>query len=119
SLNEKLDDSQATDVESSLRRAIQINPTFAPAYDALAIFLAMRRQDLDEARMLELRAISLDPSNVQYLVNSGGILLALGRVDDAVRVGEHALKVRRQASCGRWLRIISTASESSSNTWPP
>ena len=43
------DDAQ---VESSLRAAIKLNPSFAPPFERLAAFEGMRRQNLDEAHMM-------------------------------------------------------------------
>ena len=36
-------------IEDSLRKAIQLNPRFAPSYDRLAVFYSMRHANLDEA----------------------------------------------------------------------
>ncbi len=80
-------------VESSLRSAIKINPTFAPAYDVLATFYGMRGENLDEAHMLSLQACQLEPRNVRYFLNGGTILLRMNRPDDALRVGERALTI--------------------------
>ena len=56
-----MDDELAAKAEASLRTAIQINPQFAPAYDALAYLLATRHRELEEARLLALQAIDWSP----------------------------------------------------------
>jgi len=82
-------------VESSLRTAIQLNPSFAPAYDRLAAFLGMRHRNLDEARLMGLKAISLDPGNVDYRINVANVLLVMGEGENAVRVLENAVRVAK------------------------
>lgn len=78
-------------IESSLRSAIQINPEFAPAYNALATFYGMKGEKLEDARILTLQAVQLEPGNVMYVLTSASLLLRMNRPDDAVKVGEHAL----------------------------
>ncbi len=83
------------EIEDSLRAAIRLNSRFAPAYDRLAIFLAMRRENLDEARRLNLSAVELDPGNVGYRVNAANTLIVMERFDDAVAVLRGAAKVAK------------------------
>jgi len=80
-------------VESSLRASIRLDPNFAPAYDALAGLLAMRHDNLDEAHMLSLQAIQLDPRNVAYRMNASSELMTMSRYKDAAAVLSNALKV--------------------------
>jgi Tfp pilus assembly protein PilF len=82
-------------VENSLRTAIKLNPSFAPAFDSLAIFLGMRHRSLDEARMFALTAVSLDPGNVQYRVNLSQVWMAMGKPENAVRILEEAAKLAK------------------------
>lgn len=86
------DDAQ---VESSLRAAIKLNPTFDPAYDRLAVFLGTRNRSLDEAHMMGLSAVSLDPANIGYRVNVANILMAMGKPQNAVEVLTHAAKLAK------------------------
>jgi tetratricopeptide (TPR) repeat protein len=72
--------------ENSLRAAIKLNPRFAPAYDSLANLLARRNDKLDEAHMLELQAVTLDPTNLHYRLNTASILLQQDNFDSSVRV---------------------------------
>jgi tetratricopeptide (TPR) repeat protein len=83
------------EIEDSLRAAIRLNSRFAPAYDRLAIFLAMRHENLDEARRLNLFAVDLDPGNVGYRVNAANTLIVMERFDDAVAVLRGAAKVAK------------------------
>jgi tetratricopeptide (TPR) repeat protein len=79
--------------ESSLRTAIRLNPSFAPAYDELAVYYGMRRRNLEEARTLSLRAVELDPSSVAFRLNAARVLLQMGRASDAAAVAGAALKI--------------------------
>jgi Tfp pilus assembly protein PilF len=74
------------EIESSLRTAIKLNPEFAPAYDKLAEFYGVRQQKLDEAHMLTLQAVELDPGNLYYRINAANVLTSMGRFTDAETV---------------------------------
>jgi tetratricopeptide (TPR) repeat protein len=82
-------------VENSLRTAIKLNPSFDPAFDRLAVLLAMQRKNLDEARMTELTAISLEPSTVGYRINMANILMMMNNPKGALQVLEAAAKVAK------------------------
>jgi tetratricopeptide (TPR) repeat protein len=82
-------------VESSLRAAIRLNPSFAPSYDRLAVFYGMRRRNLEEAHTLALTAVQLDPSYIGYRMNTANILLAMERGNDAVAVLQNTLKLAK------------------------
>lgn len=82
-------------VESSLRAAIRLNPQFGPALDRLAVSLAMRRKSLDEARMMELTAISLEPGNMGYRINMANIWMAMEKGQSAVDVLRYAAKLAK------------------------
>src|SRR5262249_18019855 len=69
SMDGSLPESDQAKVERSLRKAIELNPLFAPAYDRLAVLLDIRGRDLDEAHMMGLQAVSLQPENVGYRIN--------------------------------------------------
>lgn len=78
------------EVENSLRAAIRLNPRFAPAYDRLAVLYGMRHEKLDEAHMLDLQAVQLEPGNVNFRINTANILTQQQRYDDAIHVLEEA-----------------------------
>jgi Tfp pilus assembly protein PilF len=101
SMNGPLAPADEVRVENSLRSAIQLNPTFAPTYDRLAVFLGMHRRNLDEARMMGLMAVSLDPANIGYRINVGNIFLALGQGQNAVRVLSAASKLAKSPEEGQ------------------
>ncbi|HEV2401529.1 MAG TPA: hypothetical protein VGS27_31625 [Candidatus Sulfotelmatobacter sp.] len=95
SMQGPLDASSEGQVENSLRQAIKLNPSFDPSFDRLAVFLASRRRNLDEAHMMELTAVALDPANVGYRVNVANILMIMGRGHDAAQVLRAAMKLAK------------------------
>ncbi|MFP5227741.1 MAG: tetratricopeptide repeat protein [Acidobacteriota bacterium] len=74
------------EAEGHLRAAIRDNPRFAPAYDALATLLADRPGKLDQAHMMDLQAIALDPGNLHYRLNTAHILMAQEQFAAAAQV---------------------------------
>ena len=82
-------------IESSLRAAIRINSTFAPAYDRLASFYGMRQKNLEEALSLALTAVKLDPGNLYFRLNTSNVLAASARYGDAAKVLQVAIKLAR------------------------
>jgi len=83
------------DAENSLRKAIELNPRFAPAYDSLAVLYGRRHDKLDEAHMLALQAIQLDPGNVNYRLNTANILMEQEHYDDSLQVLRTAATIAR------------------------
>jgi tetratricopeptide (TPR) repeat protein len=80
-------------IESSLRTAIKLNPSFAPAYDQLAAFFGMQRKSLDEAHTLSLQAVQLEPGNVGFRMNAANVLMQMDRTRDAITVLQNAMKM--------------------------
>ncbi len=85
--------SDQAQIENSLRTAIKLNPEFAPAYDQLAVFLAMRHRDLEEAHQMGLAAVRLEPANVGYRINLANVLLIMEQGANAVNVLRSAAKL--------------------------
>jgi len=94
---------QERQVENSLRRAIQLNPSFAPSFDRLAVFLGSRHRDLEEAHTMGLTAVSLDPSNVAYRINVANILMQMERGHSAVEVLQTAAKLAKTPEQIGWV----------------
>ena len=94
---------EESQAEASLRRAIELNPLFAPAYDRLAIFLGMRHRNLDEAHMMGLKAVSLDPSNVGYRVNVANVWMMTERPQSAIEVLRNAAKLAKSPQEKQWV----------------
>lgn len=87
--------SDEAQIESSLRTAIKLNPQSAPAFDSLAIFLGMRHRDLDEAHMMGLTAVSLEPENIGYRINVANVLMTMQKPDAAIQVLQFAAKLAK------------------------
>jgi hypothetical protein len=90
-MNGPVDATEEAQVESSLRASIKLNPNFAPSYDRLATFLALRHRNLDEARMMALNAVELEPGNLAYRMDTANVLLQMERGKDAVTVIRNAM----------------------------
>ena len=91
----RLDSETKPLVESSLRTAIKLNPSFAPSYDQLAVFFGMQRENLEEAHTLCLNAVQLDPGNLRYRLNTANILLEMERATDAMAVLQNAMSLAK------------------------
>jgi len=90
-----VDPSDDKQVENSLRMAIKLNPSFAPPFDRLGVLLGRRQADLNEAHMMGLTAVSLDPENMAYRVNVASILMEMGQAQNAVNVLRIASKLAK------------------------
>jgi tetratricopeptide (TPR) repeat protein len=95
SMNGEMDATEDAQVESSLRASIKLNPNFAPSYDRLAVLLAMRHRNLDEARLMALSAVQLEPGNLDYRMNTANVLLQMDRGKDAVTVIRNAMHLAK------------------------
>jgi tetratricopeptide (TPR) repeat protein len=86
-------------IESNLREAIRLNPDFAPAYDALAMFGARRHRNLIEAQRMGMRAVELEPGELSFRVDCAEVMTE--NKDFAAALG-----VLRQA-----MHLVKTADE--------
>jgi tetratricopeptide (TPR) repeat protein len=83
-------------IEESLQKAIKLNPSFAPSYDRLACFYGLlRRKNFDQAHILELQAVQLDPANVAFRVNAAYLLVNMQREKDAITVLDTAAQLAK------------------------
>jgi tetratricopeptide (TPR) repeat protein len=83
------------EIESSLRTSIKLNPYFAPSHDTLATFLAMHQEKLDEAHMLNVQAVALEPENLGYRINAANVLSQQRQYGSAIGVLKLALTVSK------------------------
>jgi len=81
------------DIESSLRKAIQLNSRFAPAYERLSAFYTMRHERLDEAYSLITSAVKLEPGNLYYRLNAANVVTVMGRYSEASKILQGASKL--------------------------
>ena len=84
---------RAAQIESSLRIATRLNPSFAPAFDELAALYGMQHKNFDEASMLNLTAVHLDPGNIGFRLNRANLMLEMERPTDAIAVLRNAMKL--------------------------
>jgi tetratricopeptide (TPR) repeat protein len=82
-------------IEDDLQKAIQLCPNFAPAYDALAQLYASHHEKLDEARLLTLHAVQLEPTEIRYRLNSANVLVEQGNIASAQNVLKAALALAK------------------------
>ncbi len=82
-------------IESSLRASIRLNPTFAPAFNCLAIYLGDHHKNMQEAFDFAVAAVKLDPGNLNYRLNAAGILLHNQDTKNALAILEGARKVAK------------------------
>ena len=83
------------DTESSLRACIKLNPSFAPAYDALAMYESRDPAKAAEAHMLNLQAVSLEPDNLNFRLNAAVVLMNQQGYASALQVLKAAMRVAR------------------------
>ena len=83
--------------EKYLRKAIDINPRFAPAFRMLSQTLMMKsdREMAPEALELALKASRLEPSDLNHNINVGKILMAMNKYADAYSLGHRILASAR------------------------
>ncbi len=74
------------ELEYEFRRSIELNPDFAPSYEALARAKANGNHDLPEAFQLAKKAQQLRPGELHYVLTMARILLQMGKTAEAVAV---------------------------------
>jgi tetratricopeptide (TPR) repeat protein len=83
--------------EDYLRRAIDLNPAFAPAYTRLAGLYASEAGRLQDALPLLRRATELEPDFAVHWANLGTLLLQMDRPEDAREATKQGLALARSA----------------------
>jgi tetratricopeptide (TPR) repeat protein len=86
---------QDAEIESSLRTCMKLNPGFAPAYDALAMYYSRDAAKANEAHRLNIQAISLEPDNLNYRLNAAAVLMNEHQYTDAIAVLKAAFRVAK------------------------
>lgn len=76
-----------------LKRAVEIAPQHAGAWNTLGS-LAYQKKDLEAAERHFREAIKQDKELFDPVVNLGGVLLNLGRVEEAIKVNQEAVMRR-------------------------
>lgn len=78
--------------EAYLRKAIELNPNYAPAYSLLAVTLLRENERLPEALELGLQATKLEPAELRHWLNVCQILATMGRYDEASQIASDVAK---------------------------
>jgi len=81
---------------SRLRRAIELNPAFAPAYSTLAGLYTAQDEKLEEALTLARRAASLEPGVLLHRLNIAQVLLRMKKIDEAIAIGQRIVAVAKE-----------------------
>ncbi len=81
--------------ESGLRKAIELNPNFAPAYAALSQFYVVRHDHLDDALSLARKAAELEPGTLTHHLAVAIVLMALDKGEEAQRLAQRVLDAAR------------------------
>jgi len=103
-MQESLDPEKFGEVEVSLRRSIELNPDFAPAYVTISGFYAMREETKEKAVEAARKAYQLQPGEMMYAFNLAQILLRTDHVDEAGKLTQQLL-VRPQSEQQRTLAM--------------
>jgi tetratricopeptide (TPR) repeat protein len=81
--------------EKHLRRAVELAPNYAQAWNHLGT-IAYQTRRYEEAEKLFRRALEADQEAYEPLVNLGGVLVTLDRYDEAWKYNLHAVLRRPQ-----------------------
>ena len=97
------DTSNDETIESSLRTAIKLEPSFAPSYDALAQFYASRHKNFEEAHLLSVQAVQLEPGEMRYRINASQVAMEQKNIDGALAILRTALTLSKTDADGAML----------------
>lgn len=86
------------ETEKDLRRAIALNPDFAPPFALLAQYLASTNQNLSEAFNFARAAISRDPGSSNYQLALAQVLARMRKYDEAERAVARAGQLAKNTS---------------------
>lgn len=88
--NRKLEHRDIAGAIANLKKAVEIAPQFAAAWNHLGT-IAYQTQRFPEAESHFRKALEVDTNAYEPLVNLGGVLVTLGRPDDALPYNLHAV----------------------------
>jgi tetratricopeptide (TPR) repeat protein len=81
--------------EKYLRKAIAINPQFAPAFGLLSQVLLQKTSNFAEALEFANKGAALQPGEMRYKLDAARVLAAMEKYDDAFIVANRALNSAR------------------------
>jgi tetratricopeptide (TPR) repeat protein len=94
------------EMERLLRRAIEIKPDFAYAYNFLGYSLADRNVRLPEAKALLQKALEITPNDPAITDSMGWVEFRMGNLAEAIRLLETAYKAFPNAEIGAHLADV-------------
>lgn len=101
--------------EDDLRQAIALSPNFASPYALLAVQMARRDDDLQEALTLAQKAVSFEPGNSNYQLALAQVLARMQKFDDAkaaaLKAAGSARQPGEQANARSFLSFLEKAKE--------
>jgi len=71
-----------------VNKALEIDPEYAPAHAALSFFADAWDNDLPAAARYMQRALILEPANTEIVHRAAALMNSLGRLDEAIALGE-------------------------------
>jgi tetratricopeptide (TPR) repeat protein len=80
---------------TAFKKAIELNPDYADAYNYLGFMYADKKQNLEEAHDLIEKALAYEPENGAFLDSFGWVLFRLGKFDKALLYLQEAAKWTR------------------------
>ncbi|CAN5737680.1 hypothetical protein BH20ACI3_BH20ACI3_27340 [soil metagenome] len=86
------------DAEGYARRAVQLQPKNAVAWDRLGVALQSRGSFTNETEQAYRRAVELDPQFAVAYVHLGRVLKRLGRSNDAAPLYDQAISLAKEAA---------------------
>lgn len=89
------DGTRDSQTDEELRRTIELNPSFAPAYARLAYRRGLEHDGLTEAVRLARRAAQLEPGNGAYWISLGELLARRDHMTEARAAGRNGQLVAR------------------------
>ncbi len=91
-------DSEAAD--ASFRRAIELSPNYAPAYQWYGELLRGFEGRIDEALEMSRRAMELDPKSAIIVLDHGEVLERAGRPDEALHYYRQSVEIEPMLETG-------------------
>ncbi len=82
--------------EQNLKKAIELNPNFAPAYTVLAQLYVVRGENLDDAMAAARKAVQLEPGNLSHHLAVANVLMRMERIADAQTLVERVLAAAKK-----------------------
>ena len=82
--------------EAAFKRALELNPNYAPTYQWYGQVLSYFKDRQTEALALSRRAVELDPRSAIIVTDYGGALMRAGRIEEALAYSREALEIEPQ-----------------------